>query len=713
MGDINHGNCVVLFDGTVKLIDCDSYSIGVEDFRYPCDVGVATHLAPELQGMNLCEAVREKNHDNFGLAVMIFQLLFLGRHPFAGNYRGARDKTLEECIAEKRFAYGDNADFTKVAQPPGTLFLSEVTPRMAAMFERAFLIDERPEPHEWVEALEELQQNLKRCDLHPGHFHYGELRQCPWCRIESETGLVLFPFVTSLQGPNGETKFDVLTVENLVARLSSQSNFPLELPDPHSMVYPPPSTELTGYKRSAITRSVSLVVIQFFAITALIFTLGITFGFLFGLVVMFFSIVYIANFDKDLRTDLNYRLMDLREKWSDIEGKLRTSDFTDKFAGEIRLIKETIDGYRKFEESIAENSGKRRLLEREIEQLYASLRTGSAALQHQQQKLYANSELTLHELLQAESDRKEVGGNSLAVAALFLVTFISPFLVGSVMNYSSAPKIRQISGAAIKPVTGSGENVVAIPLPKKGELPSVVDVDVEDINSKFVPDESISDYDIWEFPDAKRREFATILYFRAQNSLAGNPSQTDYLQAELKLRFALRFQEKDTGILNVLGYVLYERKHYSEALIFLNRALEIKPNDSNTKYIAGLNYLALKDYDNAIAMLKKAVEGEPSSGEARLKLGLAYMGNKEYQSARDSFQRSVELNGSEDAHFQLGMCLFILNDKSGAYREFEILRDQRSNLADKLYVKAELNKYDFTIKAAAENRGPVRTIGSR
>ncbi len=68
MGDVNHGNCVVLADGTVKMIDCDSYSIKTDKLRYRCDVGVATHLAPELQNADLSEIEREANHDNFGLS---------------------------------------------------------------------------------------------------------------------------------------------------------------------------------------------------------------------------------------------------------------------------------------------------------------------------------------------------------------------------------------------------------------------------------------------------------------------------------------------------------------------------------------------------------------------------------------------------------------------------------------------------------------------
>jgi len=170
MGDVNHGNCVVLRDGTVKLIDCDSYSVSRGDFRYRCEVGVATHLAPELQGADLGEIERETKHDNFGLAVIIFQLLFLGRHPFAGNYLGDEDKSLEDCIREYRFAYSPEAHLWNVKQPPGTLSLDAVSPRLAAMFERAFLTDDRPEPREWIEALEDLTDSLKQCALHIGHF---------------------------------------------------------------------------------------------------------------------------------------------------------------------------------------------------------------------------------------------------------------------------------------------------------------------------------------------------------------------------------------------------------------------------------------------------------------------------------------------------------------------------------------------------------------
>jgi hypothetical protein len=45
--------------------------------RFACEVGVETFTPPELQGKNLREVVRTANHDNFGLAIMVFLLLFI------------------------------------------------------------------------------------------------------------------------------------------------------------------------------------------------------------------------------------------------------------------------------------------------------------------------------------------------------------------------------------------------------------------------------------------------------------------------------------------------------------------------------------------------------------------------------------------------------------------------------------------------------------
>ena len=138
IADVNHGGILVGADARVRLIDCDSFQITAGGRCFPCDVGTPTFTPPELQDRNLTGVIRSENHDNFGLAVMIFLVLFMGRHPFAGRYLGEGDMPIEQAIKEHRFAYGRDHDFAAMEQPPGTPPLDIVSPPVAELFERAF-----------------------------------------------------------------------------------------------------------------------------------------------------------------------------------------------------------------------------------------------------------------------------------------------------------------------------------------------------------------------------------------------------------------------------------------------------------------------------------------------------------------------------------------------------------------------------------------------
>src|SRR5207253_347167 len=130
---------------------CDSFQIMAQGYRFLCEVGISTHLPPELQGRTLHGIVRTVDHDSFGLAVIIFQLLFMGRHPFSGTSLSSTDMPLERAIKEHRFAYGPGAMSRQMRQPPATLGLDAVSPLIASLFERAFLTDtDRPTPENWV-----------------------------------------------------------------------------------------------------------------------------------------------------------------------------------------------------------------------------------------------------------------------------------------------------------------------------------------------------------------------------------------------------------------------------------------------------------------------------------------------------------------------------------------------------------------------------------
>ena len=94
--------------------------------------------APELQGKRFDQLVRTRNHDAFGLAVILFYLLFMGRHPFAGKYLGRGDLSMQAAIADYRFAYSSRIRETRMEPPPYVPLLTDIPSELASAFEMAF-----------------------------------------------------------------------------------------------------------------------------------------------------------------------------------------------------------------------------------------------------------------------------------------------------------------------------------------------------------------------------------------------------------------------------------------------------------------------------------------------------------------------------------------------------------------------------------------------
>src|SRR5215475_907711 len=165
IGDLNPKNILVTRKATVYLLDVDSFQVTVDGKTYRCEGGFPEYTPPELQGVAFRDIDRRHEHDCFGLAVVIFQLLFMGRHPFSGMYLGAGEMPLERAISESRFAYGEDAEAREMRQPPGTLALDSMPSPLVRLFRRAFLMTERPRPGEWIEHLDALAKALKKCEL--------------------------------------------------------------------------------------------------------------------------------------------------------------------------------------------------------------------------------------------------------------------------------------------------------------------------------------------------------------------------------------------------------------------------------------------------------------------------------------------------------------------------------------------------------------------
>jgi DNA-binding helix-hairpin-helix protein with protein kinase domain len=195
IGDVNHSGFLVSDKATSTLIDCDSFQIIAANQKFLCQVGTPEYTPPELQGARFDRVERTPNHDNFGLAVLLFQILFMGRHPFSGRYQGSGDMPLERAIGEYRFAYSAQAAAAKMLPPPGAPLLTDFPLYIGQAFESAFGragSTGRPTAAQWVPLLDSLEKELIECAADSTH-HHVQGKPCPWCRMEQNNpGFVAF-----------------------------------------------------------------------------------------------------------------------------------------------------------------------------------------------------------------------------------------------------------------------------------------------------------------------------------------------------------------------------------------------------------------------------------------------------------------------------------------------------------------------------------------
>ena len=191
IGDVNHGNLLVGPNGTVTLIDCDSFQFRNGSKTYTCDVGTDLFTPPELHNRSLKAGERTSNHDSFGLAVLLFHLLFMGRHPFAGRTLG------RETCPSRRPSRSTGSPMAQIAvlQPhgtaPGTVPLETMGTTISEYFVRAVLAAGSrvggPMPGPGLPHWRPLKAGLQTCSLEPRHQYPGHLECVPVVRGRSAT----------------------------------------------------------------------------------------------------------------------------------------------------------------------------------------------------------------------------------------------------------------------------------------------------------------------------------------------------------------------------------------------------------------------------------------------------------------------------------------------------------------------------------------------
>lgn len=337
IGDVNHGGIVVSKKATVRLVDCDSFQVTVQGRQFLCEVGVATHTPPELQGQSFSGTIRTTNHDAFGLAVIIFQLLFMGRHPYSGAYLGAGDMPIEKAIKEYRFAYGPGAPSRLMRQPPGTLSLDAVSQPISQLFERAFLPgNSRPKPQEWITVLGELSTNLKQCAHNNGHYYLKTLSSCSWCEIEARSGIIVFGPIY-VAGTWSQGTFNVIGIWAQITAVPSPDHLPAP-PDKSSLIVTasPKAVQMRRSRRLRAFYATGLLIVASTILiamplsgTAVAWLIIIT-----GLV----AIGIVSGGSDRAKREFGNARQEAEKRWRDIEQRWRTQGDEARFSAKVREL---------------------------------------------------------------------------------------------------------------------------------------------------------------------------------------------------------------------------------------------------------------------------------------------------------------------------------------------------------------------------------------
>jgi DNA-binding helix-hairpin-helix protein with protein kinase domain len=161
----------------MAMLDCDGFSIHGDGERFAAPQYTPEYLAPEFQLRGLTEA-GELQQDRFALAVVVFQLLNFGIHPFTG--RPASDTVPSDIpgrIAGRWYGYGLKPE--PAISPSPASGHAHMPNALRAMFDRAFSGGDaaRPTAGEWSSLLRGYAQRASGhvvvCGVDAAHQHFA------------------------------------------------------------------------------------------------------------------------------------------------------------------------------------------------------------------------------------------------------------------------------------------------------------------------------------------------------------------------------------------------------------------------------------------------------------------------------------------------------------------------------------------------------------
>jgi DNA-binding helix-hairpin-helix protein with protein kinase domain len=275
------------------------------------------------------------------LAVLLFEILFLGRHPYSGIPRTSNHPTIAEAIRSGRFAYSPHKAMTLMDPPEHMPVLTDIPADVAIAFQRAFgpqsegVAKGRPSAAEWVALLAGMEKSIIECKFNPAHYYSRTAPACPWCRFEAGYGAVLF----ICHQPITRSTFDL---EHVVSRINKIPS-PGPAPELISMMQPlnmlQPSQQVRDVKSNAIARKASGLAA---AVLALIFMFnGIGWGFF---LLIPAAVLFLGG--ETGRNDILQTKSQAERQWQDALSNWQRQAGPDAFEEKRRALDRTAASYR-------------------------------------------------------------------------------------------------------------------------------------------------------------------------------------------------------------------------------------------------------------------------------------------------------------------------------------------------------------------------------
>ena len=163
----------------------------------------------------------------------------------------------------------------------------------------------------------------------------------------------------------------------------------------------------------------------------------------------------------------------------------------------------------------------------------------------------------------------------------------------------------------------------------------------------------------------------------------------DYEEAAMAFKEAIKLDETNGDLQYSLGLTYNRLGRTSEEILAYRRAIRIKPDHTDALELLGRAYLEQARWKRAIDTFK-SIQNYKVDSQTYFLLGLAYSKSGAFRKSIDPLTNAVNMDGSnEEARYRLAISYLKLKDRNQAQIQYEILRANGSDWADRLLAELE------------------------